>query len=66
MAKAYRWAYMANPNYITSSNDCPVCETPSKVYEIGARTENDVLIVTWKCEHLHEWTIETRKVEVKV
>lgn len=62
VSKAYRWAYMANPNYITPSDECPECETPSKVYEIGSRTEDGNLIVTWKCEHRHEWTDVTPRV----
>lgn len=57
MARAYRWAYMAQPNYNPANNDCPECEIPSKTYFIGGRTENGIAIYTWACQYHHKWIL---------
>jgi hypothetical protein len=60
MARSYRWAYMAHPDYNPPNNDCPECEEPSKTYHLGAKTVDDVKITRWGCEHNHEWEVREK------
>ena len=60
MARAYRWAYMSQPNFNPPNNDCPECSEPSRTYSIGGRTENGTSLYTYRCEHNHTWTTTTQ------
>lgn len=58
MAKG-RWAYMARPDYNPPTNDCPTCTEPSKTYMVGSKKVDGVISHRWRCEHQHEWIVQT-------
>ncbi len=62
-----RWDYLARiEENKKPTNECPTCDAPSRVYYIGAKTENGVCIHTWGCDHLHRWDVlEPRKGSVQ-
>lgn len=61
MARAYRWAYMAQPNYNPPNDTCPECKTPSKTYFMGGSTVDGVAIYKWACEHDHRWEVREKR-----